>query len=67
MQGIPERISRLEWGDFKLAPMANGSHVSLIETSEVSTLKTGSLQRFSVQPTRAFSEMISNVNISFCT
>jgi hypothetical protein len=27
----------------------------------------GSLQRSSVQPTRAFSVSISNVNLSFCT
>jgi hypothetical protein len=32
---------------------------------EIGTLKTGSLQRSSVQPIRAFSESISNVNISF--
>ncbi len=37
------------------------------KSSEVGTLKTRGLQRSSVQPTRAFSESISNVNISFCT
>ncbi len=37
------------------------------KSSEFGTLKTGSLQRSSVQPTIAFSESISNVNISFCT
>ncbi len=37
------------------------------KSSEVGTLnlKTGSLQRSSVQPTIAFSESISNVNVSF--
>jgi hypothetical protein len=37
------------------------------KSSEVGTLKTHGLQRSSVQPTIAFSESISNVNISFCT
>ncbi len=37
------------------------------KSSEVGTLKTCSLQFSSVQPTRACSESISNVNISFCT
>ncbi len=35
--------------------------------AELRTRKTGSLQRSNVQPIRAFSESISNVNISFCT
>ncbi len=34
---------------------------------EVGTLNSHGFQRSSVQPTRAFSESISNVNISFCT
>ncbi len=37
------------------------------KSSEVGLLKTGSLQRSSVQPTIAFSESISNMNLSFCT
>ena len=37
------------------------------KSSEIGMLKTHGLQRSSVQPTRAFSESISNVNISFCT
>ncbi len=38
------------------------------ESSEVGTLRTVGLQRSSVQPTtKAFSESISNVNLSFCT
>jgi hypothetical protein len=36
------------------------------KSSEVGTLRTVGLQRSSVQPTIAFSESISNVNISFC-
>ncbi len=54
---------------FKNAPITNHSHLILIDfqSSEVGTLKTGSLQHSIVQPTRAFSVSISNVNISFCT
>ncbi len=37
------------------------------KSSEVGTLRTVGPQRSSVQPTKAFSESISNVNISFCT
>ena len=37
------------------------------KSSEVGTLKTPTFQRSSVQPTIAFSESISNVNLSFCT
>ena len=37
------------------------------KSSEFGTLKTPTFQRSSVQPTIAFSESISNVNISFCT
>jgi hypothetical protein len=44
---------------------------SLRAAAATAALKTGSLQRStgtgSVQPTRAFFESISNVNISFCT
>ncbi len=38
-----------------------------LKSSEVGILKAITLQRSSVQPTIAFSELISNVNISFCT
>ncbi len=51
---------------FKIAPMANYRDLSF-KSSEIGTLKRGSLQRSSVLPTRAFSESISNVNLSFCT
>ncbi len=37
------------------------------KSSEVGTLRTVGPQSSSVQPTIAFSESISNVNISFCT
>ena len=37
------------------------------KSSEVGTLRRGSLQRSSVQPTRVISESKSNVNISFFT
>ncbi len=47
-------------GVFKIAPMANYSELSF-KSSEIGTLMTRGL------PTRAFSESISNVNLSFCT
>ncbi len=37
------------------------------KSSEVGTPRTVGLQRSSVVPTRAFSESISNENLSFCT
>ncbi len=52
-----------------MAPMANGRHVSFnsvkfkFKSSEVGTLKTDGLQRFSVQTTIAFSKSTSNVKI----
>ncbi len=55
-------------GVFKIAPMANYSELSF-KSSEIGTLMSLRLrlQRSSVLPTRAFSESISNVNLSFCT
>ncbi len=53
---------------FKIAPMANYRELSF-KSSEImiGTLIPGYFQRSSVLPTRAFSEWISNVNLSFCT
>ncbi len=57
--------SGLQWV-FKIAPLAYYSELSF-KSSEIGTLISGYLQRSSVLPTRAFSESISNVNLSFCT
>ncbi len=57
-------------GVFKIASMmANCSKLSF-KSSEIGTLMRvlpQALQRSSVLPTKAFSESISNVNLSFCT
>ncbi len=46
--------------------MANYRELSF-KSSEIETLMKGSLQCSSALPTRAFSDSISNVNLSFCT
>ncbi len=74
-RGIPERILQLDWGVFKMAPMADGRHVSFnwnlslrkfkLELGTV-TLKCATDKSWiSIPPTRAFSASISNVNIFF--